>query len=358
MVFTQTELHHNSWIDVVWSEQQKVRTNLGFSAACYPRQVASFSFLRTLRAHFWNNKHWCSYKVSHQNQVSGADKGFLIEEAPTARGTPTLSVADPGFPRREGAPTRGGSRIPRRRRRQPSRRGAPAYKFARFSEKLTDPKNILVRGGGGRGPTPEFVTTTYYLTRYLPKTTWKWKKLNREGCHASLAPPSPFHLSKFVYKRIFLQKKQEMASKIIPGIVNNATPPAPTLLPSSQKYWTRHSVFEFSFFAQLDQNFNLTKTSLSRHRKFCGGIGRTRERVPGINLHEICGHCDFGKSDKFKRLNSCKTQTSCFRGNLFAGQHVLDEHVSASIRHIVRVFKIQVCLLIGNRAAMTLHGDV
>ena len=45
---------------------------------------------------------------------------------------------------------RGGSRIPRRRGRQPSRRGAPAYKFARFSEKLHEIKKILVRRGGGR----------------------------------------------------------------------------------------------------------------------------------------------------------------------------------------------------------------
>ena len=48
-----------------------------------------------------------------------------------------MSGADPGFPRRRGP--------------KPSRRGAPAYKFARFSEKLHGIKKILVRGGGGRG---------------------------------------------------------------------------------------------------------------------------------------------------------------------------------------------------------------
>ena len=29
-------------------------------------------------------------------------------------------------------------------------------------------------------PTSEFDTKTYYLTRFLPKTAWKWKKLDRE----------------------------------------------------------------------------------------------------------------------------------------------------------------------------------
>ena len=50
--------------------------------------------------------------------------------------------------------SRGGSRIPRRRGRQPSRRGAPAYKFARFSEKLHEIKKILVRGGRTPGAPP------------------------------------------------------------------------------------------------------------------------------------------------------------------------------------------------------------
>ena len=50
---------------------------------------------------------------------------------------------------------RDGSRIPRRRGRQPSRRRAPAYKFARFSDKLHEIKKILVcRGGCAPGELP------------------------------------------------------------------------------------------------------------------------------------------------------------------------------------------------------------
>ena len=30
-------------------------------------------------------------------------------------------------------------------------------------------------------PTPEFGAKAYYLARFLPKTAWKLKKLNREG---------------------------------------------------------------------------------------------------------------------------------------------------------------------------------
>ena len=41
-----------------------------------------------------------------------------------------------------------GSRIPRKSGRQPSRRRAPAYKFAKFVEKLHEIKKILVRSGG------------------------------------------------------------------------------------------------------------------------------------------------------------------------------------------------------------------
>ena len=48
---------------------------------------------------------------------------------------------------------RGGSRIPHRRGRQPSRRGPPAYKFARFSEKLHEIEKIWIREGGA-GDTP------------------------------------------------------------------------------------------------------------------------------------------------------------------------------------------------------------
>ena len=48
--------------------------------------------------------------------------------------TYTDSGADPGFPVGGGC--------------QPSRRRAPAYKFARFSEKLHEIKKMLVRRGG------------------------------------------------------------------------------------------------------------------------------------------------------------------------------------------------------------------
>ena len=40
--------------------------------------------------------------------------------------------------------------------------------------------------------TPEFGAKTCYLTRILPKTEWKWKKLDCEGGHAFLGPsPDP-----------------------------------------------------------------------------------------------------------------------------------------------------------------------
>ena len=39
----------------------------------------------------------------------------------------------------------------------------------------------------GRVPTPRFGTKSYYLVRFLPKTAWKWKKLDRG--RASLTPP-------------------------------------------------------------------------------------------------------------------------------------------------------------------------
>ena len=37
-------------------------------------------------------------------------------------------------------------------------------------------------------PTPEFGPKTYYLRGFLPKTAWKWKKLDRGG-HIPGAPP-------------------------------------------------------------------------------------------------------------------------------------------------------------------------
>ena len=40
---------------------------------------------------------------------------------------------------------------------------------------------------------------------------------------------------------------------------------------------------------------------------------------------------------------------SCFHGNLLTNRSICS--ISASIRHIVRVFKIQVCLLSDNGAA-------
>ena len=45
-------------------------------------------------------------------------------------------------------------------------------------------------GGSGISqtqPAHELGAKTYYLTRFLPKSAWKWKKLDREG-DASLAP--------------------------------------------------------------------------------------------------------------------------------------------------------------------------
>ena len=45
-----------------------------------------------------------------------------------------------------------------------------------------------ISGGTCRAPTPKKLTKTYYLTRFLQKTAWKWKKMDREG-GASLAPP-------------------------------------------------------------------------------------------------------------------------------------------------------------------------
>ena len=47
---------------------------------------------------------------------------------------------------------RGGYRIPDRRGRQPSGRWAPAYKFARFVEKLHEIKKSLVGGAPGAPP--------------------------------------------------------------------------------------------------------------------------------------------------------------------------------------------------------------
>ena len=37
-------------------------------------------------------------------------------------------------------------------------------------------------------PTPEFGVKTNCLARFLPKTVWKWKQLDREGAHDPSAP--------------------------------------------------------------------------------------------------------------------------------------------------------------------------
>ena len=39
-------------------------------------------------------------------------------------------------------------------------------------------------------PTPDFGSKTYYLSRFLTKTVWKWKTLYREGARFTW-PPSP-----------------------------------------------------------------------------------------------------------------------------------------------------------------------
>ena len=41
-------------------------------------------------------------------------------------------------------------------------------------------------------PTSKFGVKTYYWTRLLPKTTWKWKKLDREGARIPSAPHPGF----------------------------------------------------------------------------------------------------------------------------------------------------------------------
>ena len=89
-----------------------------------------------------------------------------------------------------------GSRIPRRRGRQPSRRRAPAYKFARFSEKLHEIKKILVRRGG-RTPSLD-----------PPLHTSNMQYIDFNPCH------------KIKCNRIILWTKSSVMKNINTGIVN------------------------------------------------------------------------------------------------------------------------------------------
>ena len=68
-------------------------------------------------------------------------------------------------------------------------------KFYVFGAVYSDGSSISQTGGGA--PTSEIEAKTYYLSRFLSKTAWKWKKLDRGRVpSAPLDPPMVYDLRK------------------------------------------------------------------------------------------------------------------------------------------------------------------
>ena len=60
-----------------------------------------------------------------------------------------------------------------------------------FKSQYVITKSVVDPGFPRREPTPEFGVKTYYLARYLAKTSWKWKELDGEQAQILSALPSP-----------------------------------------------------------------------------------------------------------------------------------------------------------------------